>query len=170
LKPLDLNPPNREESAMSVVSGGIFIGRRVWLRRCWSLMASARRTRARHASGGQLSLNRCAPRAPLHHILAWPLERSEYSLWTREPEKDVIPVLEELGIGFDGGDRRVLRAPSRGYGGDWGRAERPYWRGFLPLTQRNTCCSCRGVKTARPPSSMLRMQRSLPERALGIHR
>lgn len=26
--------------------------------------------------------------------------QSEYSLWTREPEKDVIPLLEELGIGF----------------------------------------------------------------------
>jgi len=26
--------------------------------------------------------------------------QSEYSLWWREPEKDVIPVLEELGIGF----------------------------------------------------------------------
>jgi aryl-alcohol dehydrogenase-like predicted oxidoreductase len=26
--------------------------------------------------------------------------QSEYSLWTREPEKDVIPTLEELGIGF----------------------------------------------------------------------
>jgi aryl-alcohol dehydrogenase-like predicted oxidoreductase len=26
--------------------------------------------------------------------------QSEYSLWTREPESDVIPVLEELGIGF----------------------------------------------------------------------
>ena len=26
--------------------------------------------------------------------------QSEYSLWTREPEKDVMPVLEELGIGF----------------------------------------------------------------------
>jgi aryl-alcohol dehydrogenase-like predicted oxidoreductase len=26
--------------------------------------------------------------------------QSEYSLWTREPELDVIPVLEELGIGF----------------------------------------------------------------------
>jgi aryl-alcohol dehydrogenase-like predicted oxidoreductase len=26
--------------------------------------------------------------------------QSEYSLWTREPETDVIPVLEELGIGF----------------------------------------------------------------------
>ncbi len=26
--------------------------------------------------------------------------QSEYSLWTREPEKDVIPVLEELGIGL----------------------------------------------------------------------
>jgi aryl-alcohol dehydrogenase-like predicted oxidoreductase len=26
--------------------------------------------------------------------------QSEYSLWTREPEQDVIPTLEELGIGF----------------------------------------------------------------------
>lgn len=26
--------------------------------------------------------------------------QSEYSLWFREPEKDVLPVLEELGIGF----------------------------------------------------------------------
>lgn len=26
--------------------------------------------------------------------------QSEYSLWTRDPEKDVLPVLEELGIGF----------------------------------------------------------------------
>jgi len=26
--------------------------------------------------------------------------QSEYSLWWREPEKDVVPVLEELGIGF----------------------------------------------------------------------
>ncbi|MEY2876226.1 MAG: hypothetical protein RLZZ373_3597 [Pseudomonadota bacterium] len=26
--------------------------------------------------------------------------QSEYSLWTREPEVDVLPVLEELGIGF----------------------------------------------------------------------
>jgi aryl-alcohol dehydrogenase-like predicted oxidoreductase len=26
--------------------------------------------------------------------------QSEYSLWTRGPEKDVLPTLEELGIGF----------------------------------------------------------------------
>jgi aryl-alcohol dehydrogenase-like predicted oxidoreductase len=26
--------------------------------------------------------------------------QSEYSLWTREPEAEVMPVLEELGIGF----------------------------------------------------------------------
>jgi len=26
--------------------------------------------------------------------------QSEYSLWWREPERDVLPVLEELGIGF----------------------------------------------------------------------
>src|SRR6201746_2668176 len=26
--------------------------------------------------------------------------QSEYSLWWREPEKDILPTLEELGIGF----------------------------------------------------------------------
>ncbi len=26
--------------------------------------------------------------------------QSEYSLWSREPETDVLPLLEELGIGF----------------------------------------------------------------------
>lgn len=26
--------------------------------------------------------------------------QSEYSLWTRTPEKEVIPTLEEVGIGF----------------------------------------------------------------------
>ena len=26
--------------------------------------------------------------------------QSEYSLWTRDPEAEVLPVLEELGIGF----------------------------------------------------------------------
>ena len=26
--------------------------------------------------------------------------QSEYSLWWREPEKEILPVLEELGIGF----------------------------------------------------------------------
>ena len=26
--------------------------------------------------------------------------QSEYSLWYREPEKEIIPLLEELGIGF----------------------------------------------------------------------
>src|ERR1700759_5226805 len=28
--------------------------------------------------------------------------QSEYSMWWREPEKDVLPVCEELGIGFVG--------------------------------------------------------------------
>ncbi len=28
------------------------------------------------------------------------LSKSEYSLWFREPEKEVLPTLEELGIGF----------------------------------------------------------------------
>jgi aryl-alcohol dehydrogenase-like predicted oxidoreductase len=26
--------------------------------------------------------------------------QSEYSLWWRQPEQDILPVLEELGIGF----------------------------------------------------------------------
>jgi aryl-alcohol dehydrogenase-like predicted oxidoreductase len=35
-----------------------------------------------------------------HAVQAVTALQSEYSLWTREPELDVIPVLEELGIGF----------------------------------------------------------------------
>jgi aryl-alcohol dehydrogenase-like predicted oxidoreductase len=35
-----------------------------------------------------------------HAVLPVAALQSEYSLWTREPENDVLPVLEELGIGF----------------------------------------------------------------------
>jgi aryl-alcohol dehydrogenase-like predicted oxidoreductase len=35
-----------------------------------------------------------------HAVLPVAALQSEYSLWWREPEKDVLPVLEELGIGF----------------------------------------------------------------------
>jgi aryl-alcohol dehydrogenase-like predicted oxidoreductase len=35
-----------------------------------------------------------------HAVLPVAALQSEYSLWTREPETDVIPVLEELGIGL----------------------------------------------------------------------
>jgi aryl-alcohol dehydrogenase-like predicted oxidoreductase len=35
-----------------------------------------------------------------HAVQAVTALQSEYSLWTREPERDVIPTLEELGIGF----------------------------------------------------------------------
>lgn len=35
-----------------------------------------------------------------HAVQAVTALQSEYSLWTREPEKEIIPVLEELGIGF----------------------------------------------------------------------
>ena len=35
-----------------------------------------------------------------HAVLPVTALQSEYSLWTREPERDVLPVLEELGIGF----------------------------------------------------------------------
>lgn len=35
-----------------------------------------------------------------HEIQPVTALQSEYSLWTRTPEKDVIPTLEELGIGF----------------------------------------------------------------------
>ncbi len=35
-----------------------------------------------------------------HAVLPLTALQSEYSLWTREPEADVLPVLEELGIGF----------------------------------------------------------------------
>jgi aryl-alcohol dehydrogenase-like predicted oxidoreductase len=35
-----------------------------------------------------------------HKVLPLTALQSEYSLWTRTPEKEVIPTLEELGIGF----------------------------------------------------------------------
>lgn len=35
-----------------------------------------------------------------HAVLPLTALQSEYSLWTRTPEKEVIPALEELGIGF----------------------------------------------------------------------
>lgn len=35
-----------------------------------------------------------------HAVLPIAALQSEYSLWTREPEKDIMPTLEELGIGF----------------------------------------------------------------------
>jgi len=35
-----------------------------------------------------------------HAIQPLTAVESEYSLWTREPEKDLLPTLEELGIGF----------------------------------------------------------------------
>ena len=35
-----------------------------------------------------------------HAVLPLTALQSEYSLWTREPEKEIIPTLEELGIGF----------------------------------------------------------------------
>ena len=35
-----------------------------------------------------------------HAVQPLPALQSEYSLWTRTPEKEVIPTLEELGIGF----------------------------------------------------------------------
>jgi aryl-alcohol dehydrogenase-like predicted oxidoreductase len=35
-----------------------------------------------------------------HAVLPVTALQSEYSLWTRDPEREVLPVLEELGIGF----------------------------------------------------------------------
>ncbi|WP_341676235.1 aldo/keto reductase [Niveibacterium sp. SC-1] len=35
-----------------------------------------------------------------HAVLPVAALQSEYSLWTREPEREVLPLLEELGIGF----------------------------------------------------------------------
>jgi aryl-alcohol dehydrogenase-like predicted oxidoreductase len=35
-----------------------------------------------------------------HQVQAVTALQSEYSLWWREPEKDILPTLEELGIGF----------------------------------------------------------------------
>lgn len=35
-----------------------------------------------------------------HKVFPVTAVQSEYSLWTRDPEKEVLPTLEELGIGF----------------------------------------------------------------------
>src|SRR5207253_3205946 len=35
-----------------------------------------------------------------HSVQAITALQSEYSLWWREPEKEILPTLEELGIGF----------------------------------------------------------------------
>ena len=35
-----------------------------------------------------------------HHIFPVTAVQSEYSLWTRDPEREVLPTLDELGIGF----------------------------------------------------------------------
>src|ERR1017187_8672920 len=35
-----------------------------------------------------------------HAVLPLTALQSEYSLWTREPEQEILPALEELGIGF----------------------------------------------------------------------
>jgi aryl-alcohol dehydrogenase-like predicted oxidoreductase len=56
-----------------------------------------RQGKARHfglSEAGVQSIRRA------HAVLPLAALQSEYSLWTREPEADVLPVLEELGIGF----------------------------------------------------------------------
>ena len=37
---------------------------------------------------------------PAHVVQPVAALQSEYSLWRREPEKEILPTLEELGIGF----------------------------------------------------------------------
>jgi aryl-alcohol dehydrogenase-like predicted oxidoreductase len=41
-----------------------------------------------------------APAKRAHAIQPVSTVQSEYSLWTRGPEKEVLPTLEDLGIGF----------------------------------------------------------------------
>lgn len=56
-----------------------------------------RQGKARHfglSEAGAQTIRRAHAVQPLAAL------QSEYSLWTREPESDVMPVLEELGIGF----------------------------------------------------------------------
>jgi aryl-alcohol dehydrogenase-like predicted oxidoreductase len=56
-----------------------------------------RQGKARHfglSEAGVQSIRRA------HAVLPLTALQSEYSLWTREPEADVLPTLEELGIGF----------------------------------------------------------------------
>ncbi len=59
----------------------------------------ARRTRARCATSGSARRRRRRSAAPTRSIRSRRVQ-TEYSLWTRDPEAEVLPTCRELGIGF----------------------------------------------------------------------
>jgi aryl-alcohol dehydrogenase-like predicted oxidoreductase len=75
-----------------------------------------------------------------HRVQPVTAVQNEYSLWTREPEKELLPALEALGIGFvaysplgRGFLAGAFKADSRLQSGDW-RANNPR---FQPAALRN---------------------------------
>ena len=58
------------------------------------LIAAGQGEALRHVRGGCRTIRRAHAVQPVAAL------QSEYSLWWREPEKEILPALEELGIGF----------------------------------------------------------------------
>ena len=90
-----------------------------------------------HADQVDRAINDVAAR--LHPITAL---QTEYSLWTRDPEKELLPLLRELGIGF------VPYSPL-GHGFLTGKIESPDdlsaddWRKTNPrFTGENSSATC----------------------------
>jgi aryl-alcohol dehydrogenase-like predicted oxidoreductase len=48
----------------------------------------------------KIEIKQLCPLFPGYFLQPVPAVQSEYSLWWREPEAELIPTLEELGIGF----------------------------------------------------------------------
>jgi aryl-alcohol dehydrogenase-like predicted oxidoreductase len=78
-----------------------------------------------------------------HKVQPLTAVQSEYSLWWREPEKEIIPTLEELGIGFvpysplgkgflTGAINKDTQFDKTDFRNIVPRLLRPLWRGFWP--------------------------------------
>ena len=86
--------------------------------------------------------------------------QSEYSLWTRDPEAEVLPLLRELGIGFvpysplgRGFLTGQVPSPDDLEDGDFRKSQATVRRGELPAQsagrRRGAADSCRGRRDAR---------------------
>src|SRR5206468_2858103 len=82
--------------------------------------------RARSCTSGSPRPGRQRSVAPTPRIRSPPCRRTEYSLWTREPEAELLPLLRELGIGFvpysplgHGFLTGTIRSPEDLAGDDW---------------------------------------------------
>ena len=102
--------------------------------------------------------------------------QSEYSLWTREPEAEIIPTLEELGIGlvpFSPWARDSSRAGSTRRPHSASRISAPASRGSSRTLSSTTwpwwpCCA--GSRTARAPPPPRSRSPGCSPRSRGSHR